>query len=152
MIRLISDENFHGDVVRGLFLRRPQLDLIRVQDVGLNQIPDPELLEWAASNDRIVLTLDKSTMPEYAYERIIRGEPMPGVFVADRMTVRDIIEEIIVIDTASDHRELADRAWYLPLQLLSLLHYPSNLGSEDHLRYSSAREYRVFQPQIAMMH
>jgi hypothetical protein len=27
MLRLVSDENFNGDIVRGLFLRRPELGL-----------------------------------------------------------------------------------------------------------------------------
>ena len=35
MLRLLSDENFSGDIIRGLMLRQPQLDLSRVQDVGL---------------------------------------------------------------------------------------------------------------------
>jgi len=34
MLRLLSDENFNGDIVRGLFLRQPDLDLLRVQDIG----------------------------------------------------------------------------------------------------------------------
>lgn len=39
MLRLVSDENFNGDIVRGLLLRHPALDLRRVQDVGLVKIP-----------------------------------------------------------------------------------------------------------------
>jgi hypothetical protein len=35
MLRLLSDENFNGDIIRGLFLRCPDLDLVRVQDVEL---------------------------------------------------------------------------------------------------------------------
>jgi len=35
MLHLLSDENFNGDIVRGLFLRHPDLDLCRVQDTGL---------------------------------------------------------------------------------------------------------------------
>lgn len=116
MVRLLTDENFHGDIVRGLFSRRPQMDLVRVQDVGLSQTPDPELLDWAASNDRILLTHDKSTIPGFANERVALGELMPGVFVADRMTVRDIIEEILMIDIASEHAEWANQVWYLPLR------------------------------------
>jgi len=45
MVRLLSDQNFNGDIVRGLLLRRPTLDLIRVQDVGLDEADDPILLE-----------------------------------------------------------------------------------------------------------
>ena len=38
MLRLLADENFHGDIVRGLLLRQPDLDLVRVQDVGLTGV------------------------------------------------------------------------------------------------------------------
>ena len=32
MLRYLADENFHGDIVRGAVLRKPDLDLVRVQD------------------------------------------------------------------------------------------------------------------------
>jgi predicted nuclease of predicted toxin-antitoxin system len=56
MLKLLSDENFNSDIVRGLFLRQPNLDLLRVQDVGLREVDAPAILAWAATNDRIVLT------------------------------------------------------------------------------------------------
>jgi hypothetical protein len=31
MFRLLADENFNGDIVRGLLLRRTDIDLVRVQ-------------------------------------------------------------------------------------------------------------------------
>jgi hypothetical protein len=43
MLRLLSDENFNGDIIRGLFLRQPNIDLIRVQDVGLQEEDDPKI-------------------------------------------------------------------------------------------------------------
>ena len=52
MLRLLSDENFNGDIIRGLFLRQPDLDLVRVQDVGLQELDDPTILAWAADNNR----------------------------------------------------------------------------------------------------
>jgi len=60
MLRLLSDENFNGDIVRGLFLRQPDLDLLRVQDVGLRKVDDPEIIDWATSNGRILLTHDRN--------------------------------------------------------------------------------------------
>jgi predicted nuclease of predicted toxin-antitoxin system len=116
MVRLLADENFHGDVVKGLLSRRPELDLIRVQDVGLSQTPDPEILIWAAENDRVLLTHDKSTVPSFAYDRIVSNEKMPGVFICGGMTVREIIEELLIIDTASDQIEWANQVWFLPLK------------------------------------
>ncbi len=35
MLRLLADENFNGDIVRALLLRQPDLNIVRVQDVGL---------------------------------------------------------------------------------------------------------------------
>ncbi len=58
MLRLLADENFNGDIVRALLLRQPDLDIVRVQDVGLADVGDPNILAWAAVNDRIILTCD----------------------------------------------------------------------------------------------
>ena len=44
MLRLLSDECFEGKVVRGLRRLRPDLDLVRVQDVGLMGVQDPGVL------------------------------------------------------------------------------------------------------------
>ena len=49
MLRLLSDENFNGDIVRGLLLRQPVLDLRRVQDVGLEEADDPMTNWWLRS-------------------------------------------------------------------------------------------------------
>ena len=80
MLRLVSDENFNGDIARGLLFRLPDLNLVRVQDVGLEQAIDPVVLAWAAQGDRIIVTHDRATLPHFAYERVVAGEPMPGVF------------------------------------------------------------------------
>jgi predicted nuclease of predicted toxin-antitoxin system len=116
MVRLLADENFNGDAVNGLLSLRSETNLIRVQDVGLTQTPDPEILSWAAANDRILLTHDKTTVPKFANERIDLGQQMPGVFICDQMTVREIIDELSLIDTASEQAEWADCVWYLPLK------------------------------------
>ena len=116
MLRLLSDENFNGDIVRGLLLRLPILDLCRVQDVGLEEADDPTILEWAAANNRILLTHDHATMPDFAYARVVIGQPMPGVFVVpDRMAVRQVIEELLLMDACSEQAEWAGLVVYLPL-------------------------------------
>jgi predicted nuclease of predicted toxin-antitoxin system len=70
MLRLLADENFNGDIVRALLLRQPDLDIVRVQDVGLAGVSDPDILAWAAEHDRIILTHDRATFPDYAFERL----------------------------------------------------------------------------------
>jgi hypothetical protein len=116
MVRLRADENFNGDVTRGLLLRAPDVDLVRVQDVGLQGADDANVLAWAADNGRIVLTHDRSTMPKFAIERIKRRAPMSGLFVVnDRTSVRETIEEHLLIDGSSDPTDWDGRIVYLPL-------------------------------------
>ncbi len=78
-LRLAADENFNNHIVRGLLRRDPELDIVRIQDVGLSGADDPTVLEWAAQEGRILLTHDVSTITKYAYERVQAGLVMPGV-------------------------------------------------------------------------
>lgn len=45
MLRLLSDENFDDNIVRGLFRKLPDIDLLRVQGGGLEEADDPTILE-----------------------------------------------------------------------------------------------------------
>jgi hypothetical protein len=38
------------------------------------------VLDWAAQENRILLTHDITTITRYAYERVQNGQGMPGVF------------------------------------------------------------------------
>src|SRR5579864_1317570 len=116
MLRLLANENFNGDIVRGLLLRQPDLDVVRAQDVGLSRADDPDILAWAAENNRIVLTHDRATMPDYAYQRVATGESMPGVFVLnDRFPIGQAIQEILLTVACSEQAEWSGRAVHLPL-------------------------------------
>ena len=116
MLRFLSDANFNGDIVRGLFLRQPKLDLMRVQDVGLQTVDDPAILAWAASNERILLTHDRATMPNFAYERLVREEELAGLFVVnDRMPVRQAIDELLLLINHSKQAEWQGIVLYFPL-------------------------------------
>jgi predicted nuclease of predicted toxin-antitoxin system len=116
MLSLLSDENFNGDIVRGLSLRQPSLDLLRVQDVGLQKVDDPLILEWAAINRRILLTHDRATMPDFAYERLLQGQQMSGLFVInDRMPIRQAIDELLLLIGCSNPEEWEGIVLYLLL-------------------------------------
>ena len=87
MLRLAADENFNGDIVRGLLRRNPKLDIVRVQDVGLSGADDPSVLQWAADQGRD--THDISTLAKHAFDRIAAGQPMPGVFEVESVALSD---------------------------------------------------------------
>lgn len=48
MLRFAADENFNNNIIRGVLRRKPELDIVRIQDAGLGGADDPTVLEWAA--------------------------------------------------------------------------------------------------------
>ncbi len=117
MLHLVADENFSGDIVRGLRRREPTLDVVRVQDVGLSGADDPTILEWAAHAGRVILTHDVTTFTRYAYERVRASMPMPGVFEVSRaVSIGHAIEDILLLAECSLENEWEGQVRYLPLR------------------------------------
>lgn len=117
MLGFAADENFNMHIVNGVLRRLPDLDIRRVQDAGLEGTDDPAVLEWAASEGRVLLTHDANTITAFAYERISQGLPMPGVFeVSLRIPISTAIEEIILLAECSVAGEWEGQVNYLPLK------------------------------------
>jgi hypothetical protein len=117
MLRLAADENFNNNIVRGLLRRNPNLDIVRIQDVGLSGADDPTVLEWAAQEGRILLTHDVTTMTRYAYDRIKDGQRMPGMFeVSTYSPIGQVIEDILLLVELSFEGEWEGKVGYLPLK------------------------------------
>jgi hypothetical protein len=117
MLALAADENFNNDIVRGLRRRATDLDIARIQDVGLAAADDPTVLEWAAQEGRVLLTHDVSTITRYAYERVRAGKSMPGVFEVSRnVAIRIAIEDILLLAEGSIEDEWEGQVRYLPLR------------------------------------
>jgi hypothetical protein len=117
VIRFLADENFNGRILRGLLRRVPDLDVVRAQDVeALQGADDPVLLAWAAERGRVVLTHDVSTMGPFAYQRVVVGQPMPGVFEVNAdLPVGVAIEELALIAKAGEPGEWEGQVRFLPL-------------------------------------
>lgn len=116
-LKFLVDENFNHKTLAGIKRREPNLDIVAVQDVGLRATDDPEVLDWAAQEGRIVVTHDVSTFSVFAFERVAAGLPMPGVIeIPETVSMRVIIDELILIAGASDPGEWKDSVRYLPLR------------------------------------
>lgn len=117
MLLLVADENFNNDIVRGLMRRQPELDIVRLQDVGLSGADDPTILEWAAQANRVLLTHDVTTITQYAYERVRAGKRMPGVVEVSRAVPLAVaIADILLLAEASHANEWQGQILYLPLR------------------------------------
>lgn len=117
MLRLLADENFNRRIVRSLLRREPTLDVVSLSEVGLGGASDPDVLFWAASEGRILLTHDVNTVPRFAYERVAAGEAMPGVFaVPAAAPIGEVVEDLLLLARASTEDEYEGQVLYLPLR------------------------------------
>ena len=92
------------------------MNLVRIQDMGLSGKDDQTVLEWAAQEDRILLTHDVTTITKYAYERLNSGLSMPGVFeIKMDSPLGEVIDDILLLAEYSHENEWAGVIGYLPL-------------------------------------
>ncbi|MDQ2808848.1 MAG: DUF5615 family PIN-like protein [Chloroflexota bacterium] len=116
MLQLAADENFDNRIVAGLSRRNPDLNIIRIQDTDLLSAADPTMLGWVATQQRILLTHDIRTLPDFAYERIRAGLAMTGVIVVQRSCpIGQAIDEILLLLAATTDDEWQGRVRFVPL-------------------------------------
>lgn len=110
MLRLASDADVHGEIIRGLRRRLPELDLIRAQDALPEGTPDPEVLAWAARENRVLITNDRNTMVGFAYQRVSAGEPVPGIIATiNEQSIGSAIDDILLIAEFMPEEEIRDQ-------------------------------------------
>jgi hypothetical protein len=98
MLRLATDADVHGDLIRGLRRHWPGIDLVRVQDALPEGTADPGVLAWAAEQGRIVITNDRNTMVGFAYQRVAAGKPQPGLIVTtNSQSIGSAIRDILLL-------------------------------------------------------
>ena len=116
MLKFAADENLKRQIVTGLRRRAPTVDVLTVREAMLQSSPDPRVLDWAAEENRILLTHDTRTMSLHAYARVAAGEPMPGVLeIPDLLPIGQAIDEVLLVAELAQASELRDRVLRLPL-------------------------------------
>lgn len=113
MLKFAADANFNWRILRGIVRSLPEFDLITAQEAGLDAASDDEVLAWAATEGRVLLTHDARTMPSHAARRIEEGLPMPGLILVTRIAIGDAIQQLCVIAVAGDPKDLVDRVEFL---------------------------------------
>lgn len=97
-LRLASDADVNGSIIRGLYRRWPSIDLVRVQDALPIGAPDSEVLVWAASVGRVLITDDRKTMVRQAAQRAAAGEPVPGLIATtSRQPIGSAVDDILCV-------------------------------------------------------
>jgi len=118
MLRLASDADIHGEIVRGLRRRLPEIDLVRVQDVLREGTSDQEVLAWAAAENRVLITNDRNTMVGLAFQRAAAGQPEPGLIATtNEQSIGLTIDDILLVAEYMPAEEIRDQVVvFLPLR------------------------------------
>jgi len=116
MIPLLVDEDFNARIIRGLQRLAPNANFQMVRDVGLAGQPDAAVVEWAAHNDRVLVTHDVNTLIDAALQRVRADRPMAGVIaVPQRLAIGAAVADLFLIANCAKPQELRGQIWYLPL-------------------------------------
>lgn len=88
-LRFVFDQHANAPAKRRL--REDGVDVVHVAEVGLAEADDPDVLAWAAREDRIVVTRNYRDFAPLAEAYTKRGIELPGVlFYASSVRQSDV--------------------------------------------------------------
>ncbi len=115
-MRFLADEDFDADILRGVRRQVPEMIVETVQDVGLTNVGDRNVLAWATQDNRVLLTHDVNTMSGFALNRVRTGLPMPGVIVVKKLAPIGVsITDLVYIVQAGTESDFKNQVRYVPL-------------------------------------
>lgn len=116
MLKILIDQDFDHDILRGITRRLSQIDFVTAFEVGASDWDDEKLLLWASQNDRVLLTHDRRTMPIHFATLLEKGENLQGVIIAPRqLPIGQAIDELEMIIVCSENDEWQNILKILPL-------------------------------------
>ena len=112
--RFQADENLNAKIIAGLLRREPLLDFQTAKAARLLGLQDLEVLGVAARDGRIVVSHDRETLPAH-FSRFIAESTSAGVLIlSQNLPIREAIELILLVWSASQAEEWSNRIGYLP--------------------------------------
>ena len=102
-------------IVKATLRREPSIDFQMAHGAGLVGVPDQEVLVLAAQAGRVLVTHDRKTMPEHFAAFIGHTARSGGIMVPHKLPSRVVVEELLLIWTASEAEEWINHIQVLPL-------------------------------------
>ena len=97
-------------------LRLRSIDVLTAQEDGAAQLDDDRLLRRATELGRVLVSQDEDLLREGA-RRLRGGEAFSGIVYAHhlRCTIGQMVEDLVLIATATSREEWSGRIEYLPI-------------------------------------
>ena len=116
--RFLLDENMPHAVREALHRAEPAVDVRVMGERGTPplEIEDPILLAWLEREGWILLTRNRRTMPTHFAAHLEAGGHVPGILmVGEDFSVAQLVEDLLLIWSATEAEEWQDRLIYLPM-------------------------------------
>ena len=113
--RFLADANFNQKIVAGLLLREGAIDFALPQAMIPERMKDPDVLDLAHLSGRILVSHDVTTMPHW-FDQCVDERSCAGlILVPERVSIRDVIEDLLLIWHLTEAEEWVNRMEWLPL-------------------------------------
>lgn len=113
-IRFQADADLRVPIIKGLKRREPSVDFTTAHEAGLAGLDDSAVLALAASNGRVLVSHDVSTMPE-EFSRFIQKQTSPGVIlISQELSYREAIEGLLRVWSSTQAEDWQNVLSFLP--------------------------------------
>ena len=117
-VRFLIDESLRLSVVAALHRLEQAMDVHRIGQPGMPAFAssDSDLLSFCEISQRTLVSLDRASMPEEIATHRATGHRTWGVFlVTRRCSFRQLLDDLVLIWSASKAEEWQDAVHYLPI-------------------------------------
>ena len=118
LVRYLIDESVRLSVVAALRRAEPASDVWRVGQSGMPPFgsPDLDILAFCERQQRMLVSLDRASVPVHVAAHHAAGGHTCGVLlVTRRCSLRQLLDELLLIWAATEGEEWRDTIHYLPL-------------------------------------
>jgi hypothetical protein len=118
MTGFLLDENLPDWWLPAICARQPHLVVWKLGDgvAPPKRTPDPVILDWCETNDAILVTNNRTSMPRHLTDHMSGGRHIPGIFLVDqKLDIEVLALTLAHVFGASLPDEYLDQILYPPL-------------------------------------
>jgi hypothetical protein len=116
-IKFLLDENLSPRLKIAVLRLNPAIDILRIGDPTTSPLGtlDPDVLQYLGFSQRLLITDNRTSMPEHLAEYWQQNQQIWGLFwVRPTTTMRQLAEELIIIWESSEAEEWINVIDWIP--------------------------------------
>lgn len=110
-----ADADLKAVIIKALLRLDSRIDFKTALKANLAGLEDDKVLALAAKDKRVLVTHDHKTMPHHFADFIQERTSAGVIIIPQDLSVNAVVDDLILIWTASEASEWVNRICYLPL-------------------------------------